>query len=335
AISRRAQQQQQQQPPPLVCLGRVADLAECRDVAQGPGAQPIGSRQPHFLTKGQWRVDGPVLALDGRPLVSTAMLLPLQWISTNARALQSTTTAVASFARMNAEQLRWLRLSAEALGQRLQTSPASTRPSADARGMVELRLIRQAPPPDEPLDGVECGSLAVVSDEAWDMLLADAQTQQQCDTAMADWSAVMYGTHASATARTRLCKNYALALAWTAQYYFGTGVGSWTFAWPDDINISAGVAPLPSDLLEYVERQLDDDQWPAVQSDKEDMCESSMPLPHEHMLCVLPADATVHSDIADLRLAKLLCDAQYSETARAQVRLETDTTETPQVEIWL
>ncbi|KAJ2079336.1 5'-3' exoribonuclease 1 [Coemansia sp. RSA 988] len=324
----------QQLPPPLVCVGRLADLAKCRDVAQGPAAQPIGSRQPHFMAPENWPGADPVLALDGRPLTSLAMLLPLRWMVAEARDAQSS-TALESFESMGDEQLQWLRLAAVALGQRLQTNPASKKAVKDTRRMVEFRLVHQSPPPDELLDGIESGSLAVVSNETWDMLLADAQTQQECDVAVANWSAAMYGPHASATARTRLSHNYALALAWTAQYYFGTGVSSWTFAWPEDIDISAGVAPLPSDLLAYVERQLANNHWPKVKSDEEDLYVLSTPLPREHMLCVLPPDAAVHSDIADLRLAKLLYDSKYSETVRAQVRLQSDITETPQVEIWL
>ncbi|PIA17722.1 hypothetical protein COEREDRAFT_91762 [Coemansia reversa NRRL 1564] len=320
----------EQTMPPLVRVGCVAVLAECSVLAQGPGVQPIGIRQPHFLAAEQWRVTGPVLALDGLPLVSLVMLSPLRWIITEARVAQST-TATALFATMSPEQQRWLRLAAEALGMRLRT--ASAKATTATRGMLEFRLVRHAPPSEKLLDSVEFGSLAMVANDTWDMLVGDAQTQQQRDAAVVDWSTALYGTHASVTVRTRLSHIYAVALAWTAQYYFGTSVGNWTFEWPDDIDVSPGVAPLPSDLLAYIEQQLDDSQWPIVYSDTEDVYDPSLSLPYEHMLCVLPLDA--HSDAEDLQLAKLLYDTGYSESSRAQVRLQTDTTEPLLVDIWL
>ncbi|KAJ2742697.1 exonuclease II Exo2 [Coemansia sp. BCRC 34301] len=162
-----------------------------------------------------------------------------------------------------------------------------------------------------------CQTVAVVGEDDWDILNADARTERRRDAELAEWRQGFYRRHyqeKSPQFVQHMCTYYADALGWTAMYYFAGVVSSWEFAWPDKIEAShSGVAPLASDLLAFLDPEMKDWQYVPIS-------DCLPPLAREHMLSVMPRDSwpLLLSD-EEQRLAHLLHDNKYSDITRQEV----------------
>ncbi|KAJ2700507.1 hypothetical protein FB645_004976 [Coemansia sp. IMI 203386] len=163
--------------------------------------------------------------------------------------------------------------------------------------------------------------VALVSDTDWGMLLSDAKTERKRVKELSKWKALFYKRHYFKSSDNSdfvhdLCTNYANALGWTTQYYFTGEVSSWEFCWPGDIEGSLlGVAPLESDLLEFLDARGQMECWQNVP-----FCEALPPTVLEHQLSVLPLEAWSNDDRNMCLLAEMLRDNDYSDESRSEVR---------------
>ncbi|KAJ1881426.1 hypothetical protein H4R99_001987 [Coemansia sp. RSA 1722] len=163
--------------------------------------------------------------------------------------------------------------------------------------------------------------VALVSDTDWGMLLSDAKTERKRVKELSKWKTLFYKRHYFKSSDNSdfvhdLCTNYANALGWTTKYYFTGEVSSWEFCWPADIEGSLlGVAPLESDLLEFLDAQGQMECWLNVP-----VSAALPPMVLEHQLSVLPFEAWSNDD-RDMRLlAEMLRDNEYSDELRSEVR---------------
>ncbi|KAJ2603482.1 hypothetical protein H4R99_002368 [Coemansia sp. RSA 1722] len=187
------------------------------------------------------------------------------------------------------------------------------------RAAMELAANKDVPLYVESLEHI--GSIALVSDTDWGMLLSDAKTERKRVKELSKWKTLFYKRHYFKSSDNSdfvhdLCTNYANALGWTAQYYFTGEVSSWEFSWPADIEGSLlGVAPLESDLLEFLDTQGQMECWLNVP-----VSAALPPMALEHQLSVLPFEAWSNDDRNMRLLAEMLRDNEYSDELRSEVR---------------
>ncbi|KAJ1859645.1 hypothetical protein LPJ73_001757, partial [Coemansia sp. RSA 2703] len=164
--------------------------------------------------------------------------------------------------------------------------------------------------------------VALVSDDDWNTLLADAKIEHKRKAELQIWKAGVYKQNYRKRADEpnfveNLCAHYANALGWTARYYFCGEVSCWDFAWPAEIEMAhLGTAPVDSDFLAYLDRVSSDTRWDCVP-----VSDSGPPVPLEHQLSVLPVNAWLHTENSSHKiLAEELSQSGYSDEARAQIR---------------
>ncbi|KAJ2716744.1 exonuclease II Exo2 [Coemansia spiralis] len=303
--------------PPLVWTGSITDLDAEADLAWHPDARPLAAPPGGGLD------GGAQLTLDGRPLLSLAMVPAAAWILDTAAANGHAST-VAGACALGAAKVAALQALAGGLGlqldcyaagdsgydehyARLQQLREDAGSGAAALLAPDVQLVLVArtggPRPAAAVSRV----VSVVDDAGWDVLRADVAVEQRAAEEQAQWRAAFYWHNELPTDvfRSRLCEWYAGLLGWTAAYYFGGRVSSWTLA------ADFETAPLASDLLALAQHV---DMWPVP-------C-SPAPPPRlaEHLLSVLPPPAWPSMlTAAEAALAQQLRDAHYSDTAHAQV----------------
>ncbi|KAJ2908128.1 exonuclease II Exo2 [Coemansia aciculifera] len=182
--------------------------------------------------------------------------------------------------------------------------------------IINLRTKATTPPMPQAIE--VCQAVVLVDEDDWDTLHADARIERRRDVELAEWRQGFYRRHyreKSPQFVQHLCSYYVDALGWTSMYYFAGSVSSWEFAWPDEIEAShGGVAPLASDLLAFLDPEMEDWQFMPI-SDR------LPPLAREHMLSVMPRDSwPLLLSEEEQRLAHLLHDTKYSEITRQEVR---------------
>ncbi|KAJ2474096.1 tRNA methyltransferase, has a role in tRNA modification [Coemansia sp. RSA 2322] len=356
---------------PYVWSGPVAALTgitDTCDVSRVAGSAPLSAEAKlEFQGPGQ-SSSALLLALDGQPLVSPTLVPILKVMEELAKSggLESGTEVVEVRGVISSNKLKWV----QSLGKTLHLD-CTVRSSTDVKFESECKKWRRrrqqqqnggarredgativigdidvCPPTYiisararalAPVVSGLSGKMAVVSEDDWEVLHADARTERRRDSELAEWRQGFYrGSYGEKSAQfvSRLCECYVNALGWTTQYYFTGEVSSWDFAWPDDMAARQGrVAPLASDLLEYLEAG--SQQWVRLP-------ESEMlpPMAREHMLSVMPRDswALLLSE-EEQELAHLLHDSKYSEQTREQVRrqLSRDVSagNVPSVRVWI
>ncbi|ORX67525.1 hypothetical protein DL89DRAFT_269323 [Linderina pennispora] len=301
-----------------------------------PEAAPLDEIFPVYVPLGECRSE-PTLKYDGKPLLSPILLSATQFI-TDFAAKKPTMPVCEIIGYVNSGKLRWLQSMARAQG----LEPKLVGPSdVEYEGMCRKWKLQRASkasdillstamvvigdidycPPSHILtlihaeDTPASTTIALVSDNDWDILYADAKTEHRREQEHHEWRLRRYmQTYRTADAAfiSHLCKHYALAVGWTAQYYFAQTVPSWHYAWPRDIE-SMGTAPMFSDFQLYIEAFAE--VWSSVpRSDQ------PPPLPREHMLSVLPKEAWKLLDADEQQWAQMLAGQQYSESARKVVR---------------
>ncbi|KAJ2643193.1 exonuclease II Exo2 [Coemansia sp. RSA 1694] len=362
---------------PYVWRGPVVELAGVHasacDVALLAGSAPLAAD----AALGFLALDPPqstsLLALDGRPLISPMMIssfdymawlaghsckdVPvatlevfgaigsnkIKWLQTFAKMLQlECTVRSSSDSKFESECKKWKRRRFQPGGDARLRKEDGTMSATIVIGdldvcpptyIVNLRTKASAP----ALVGDLCQAVAVVGEDDWDMLHADARTERRRDAELAEWRQGFYRRHyreKSPQFVQNLCTYYVDALGWTAMYYFAGEVSSWEFAWPDEIEAShSGVAPLASDLLAFLDPKMEDWQYVPI-SDR------LPPLAREHMLSVMPRGSwPLLLSEEEQGLAHLLHDSKYSDITRQEVRCRlannVSADGVPVVRVWL
>ncbi|KAJ2859660.1 exonuclease II Exo2 [Coemansia aciculifera] len=346
---------------PYVWTGPASALASMQttDIALLAGSAPL----PPSATLGFLSVDpssnGSLLVLDGQPLLSPILLSSfnlmtnlaespgtlevlgtissnkLKWLQSLAKVLQlECTVRTSSDPKFASECKKWKR-------KRYQPTGSPKDPGAMSATIVvgDLDLCSptyiislRAKKDRTPTDGM-FQTVAVVGEDNWDMLYGDARTERRRDAELAEWRQGFYRRHYQQKGPQfirHLCAYYADALGWTTMYYFAGDVSSWEFAWPDDIASSRdGVAPLASDLLEFLDPNMSDWQYLPVS-------DQAAPLAREHMLSIMPRPSwPLVLTEEERRLAHLLHDNKYSEITRQEVHSRLSAEYVPVVRVWL
>ncbi|KAJ2689782.1 exonuclease II Exo2 [Coemansia spiralis] len=337
---------------PLVWSGSASELAgtQSTDIAQLVGSAPLESdAKLGFLTNDT--SGGSLLALDGRPLLSPTLVSSYNMMTD----LAGSPSILEVHGNISSNKLKWLQALAKAVHLE-----CTVRNSSDPKFASECRRWKrkryQTPGPKESTSMIVIGDLdlclptfiislrarsdptnpfqdiSVVSEDDWDVLYGDARTERRRDVELAEWRQGFYRRHyreKSASFIRHLCTHYADALGWTTMYYFGGNVSSWEFAWPDDIAMHSGVAPLASDLLEFLDPKMAHWQYLPVS-------DQLAPLAREHMLCIMPKHSWPLLTEEERGLAVYLLDNGYSESARQEVHGKLARTDNvPVVRVWI
>ncbi|KAJ2347659.1 5'-3' exoribonuclease 1 [Coemansia sp. RSA 2673] len=347
---------------PYVWTGPASALAgvQTTDIALLAGSAPL----PSNATLGFMSLDpssnNSFLVLDGQPLLSPVMLSSfnlmtnltespatlevlgtisnnkLKWLQSLAKILQlECTVRNSSDPKFASECKKWKR-------KRYQPTDSPKEPGTMSATIIvgdldlcsptyiiSLRAKKDRTPTDDLFQTV-----AVVGEDNWDTLYSDARTERRRDVELAEWRQGFYRRHyqqKSPEFINHLCTFYADALGWTTMYYFAGDVSSWEFAWPDDIASSRdGVAPLASDLLEFLNPKMSDWQYLPVS-------DQPAPLAREHMLSIMPRPSWPLLLTEEERmLAHLLHDNKYSEITRQEVHNRLASADyVPVVRVWL
>ncbi|KAJ2803745.1 exonuclease II Exo2 [Coemansia helicoidea] len=305
--------------PPLVWTGSATSLSAVADIALLPDARPLAA-PPESARDDFSGDDVTLLTLEGRPLLSLAMAPVAAWLLDTAEA--GAAAAVAGAPALGPRKVAALQALADGLGLRLDCYAAGDDGYAEQH--ARWRQLREDAAPEAALlaadaqlvlvahaTGPRAGAVSrvvsVVGDAEWDVLRADAELERRAAAEQAKWRAAFYW-HSRLPAdvfRGRLCEWYAGLLGWTAAYYFGGRVPSWTLA------ADYTTAPLASDLLALAR---DIEQWPVPCSP------DPPPGLAEHLLSVLPPAAWPSMlPAAHAALARGLRDAHYSAAAHAHV----------------
>ncbi|KAJ2837957.1 exonuclease II Exo2 [Coemansia sp. 'formosensis'] len=302
--------------------------------------------------------NGSLLTLDGKPLLSPTLLSSfnlmsnlekspatlevlgsissnkLKWLQSLAKVLQlECTVRNSTDPKFDSECRKWKRKRYQSTGLPKETSTLSaTIVVGDLDLCLPTYIINLRAKKDRTPNGL-WQTVALVSEDDWDTLYGDARTERRRDVELTEWRHGFYRRHyqeKSPQFIQRLCTYYADALGWTARYYFAGDVSSWEFAWPDDIAAShCGVAPLSSDLLEFLDPRMTDWQYVPIS-------DQAAPLAREHMLSIMPRHSWPLLTEEERRLAHLLHDNKYSEITRQEVHSKLVSAEfVPVVRVWL
>ncbi|KAJ2161168.1 hypothetical protein GGF46_001680 [Coemansia sp. RSA 552] len=314
------------------CIGEVLSDGRLRQVSELPEGRPLALGVHPKITQ----LDGSgqtLLTLEGRLLVSPAMLPLFNRLARLAADEQCEPVVVRVDGDVSQGKIEWLQALAQALGYELraygpgdseygaaaergrQGEGLESLSLADAGGrwtVIEMRQRDAVPGAALAAAHLCSGAIAVVGEREWDVLLNEAQVDGQLETERAGWKSTIYwrGKHVDADFIWRLSDTYARALGWTAEYCLAGRVPSWEFSWPADLE-SQGMAPLPSDMLEYMSKLK---EWPVPQSD------SLPPVQLEHLLSVMPQEQWTSFGEAERRLAAKLRKSKYSDSTRQQLR---------------
>ncbi|KAJ2485709.1 exonuclease II Exo2 [Coemansia sp. RSA 2050] len=338
---------------PYVWSGPASELAgkQITDIALLGGSAPLASdAKLGFLTDTS---GGSLLTLDGRPLLSPTLVSLFNMMAN----LAGSPSILDVQGNISSNKLKWLQALAKALHLE-----CTVRNSSDPKFASECRKWRhrryQSPGPKESSSMIAIGDLdlclptfiislrargdptnlffqdvSVVGEDDWDLLYGDARTERRRDVELAEWQQGFYRRHyqdKSTPFIRHLCTHYADALGWTTMYYFAGNVSSWEFAWPDDIPMHSGVAPLASDLLEFLDPRMT--HWQHLP-----VSDQLAPLAREHMLCIMPRHSWPLLTDEERVLALHLLDNGFSESARQEVhgKLVVETDGVPVVRVWI